>query len=82
MAEPVVELAGVARTYPGPPPVTALRRVDLSVHRGEVVAVVGALDETAGTARIDLTAEVDGTKVLGRAILSCFFIVITPTLGV
>ena len=33
----------------------------------EVVAVVGALDETAGTARIDLTAEVDGTKVLGRA---------------
>ncbi|MEE1649526.1 MaoC/PaaZ C-terminal domain-containing protein [Brachybacterium sp. J144] len=33
----------------------------------EVVAVVGAIDEAAGTARIDLTAQVDGTKVLGRA---------------
>ncbi|MGO1286462.1 MAG: MaoC/PaaZ C-terminal domain-containing protein [Brachybacterium sp.] len=33
----------------------------------EVVAVVGALDEEKGTARVDLTAEVDGTKVLGRA---------------
>ncbi|MGP9539760.1 MaoC/PaaZ C-terminal domain-containing protein [Brachybacterium sp. AOP43-C2-M15] len=33
----------------------------------DVVAVVGAIDESAGTARVDLTAEVDGTKVLGRA---------------
>jgi acyl dehydratase len=33
----------------------------------EVVAVVGAVDEEAGTARVDLTAQVDGTKVLGRA---------------
>ncbi|WP_422115139.1 MaoC/PaaZ C-terminal domain-containing protein [Brachybacterium sp. UNK5269] len=33
----------------------------------EVVAVVGAIDEQAGTARVDLTAQVDGTKVLGRA---------------
>jgi acyl dehydratase len=33
----------------------------------EVVAVVGTIDETAGTARVDLTAQVDGTTVLGRA---------------
>lgn len=33
----------------------------------EVVAVVGAVDEEAGTARIDLTAQVGETKVLGRA---------------
>lgn len=33
----------------------------------EVTAVVGAIDETAGTARVDLTAQCEGTKVLGRA---------------
>lgn len=33
----------------------------------EVLAVVGAIDEEAGTARIDLTAQVGETKVLGRA---------------
>lgn len=30
-------------------------------------AVVAAIDEAARTARVDITAEVDGTKVLGRA---------------
>lgn len=33
----------------------------------QVTAVVGAIDEEHGTARIDLTAQVDETKVLGRA---------------
>jgi acyl dehydratase len=33
----------------------------------DVTAKVGAVDETAGTVRIDLTAAVDGTVVLGRA---------------
>ena len=33
----------------------------------EVTAVVGAIDEPAGTARVDLTAQSEGTKVLGRA---------------
>ncbi|MBT0994276.1 MaoC family dehydratase [Cellulomonas sp. DKR-3] len=33
----------------------------------EVVAVVGLLDEAAGTARIDLTVSVDGQRVLGKA---------------
>lgn len=38
---PVIELHGVGRTYPGPPPVHALRPTDLTVSRGEYVAVVG-----------------------------------------
>ncbi|MDM7832193.1 MaoC family dehydratase [Cellulomonas edaphi] len=33
----------------------------------EVVAVVGALDEAAGTARVDLTVAVEGARVLGKA---------------
>jgi putative ABC transport system ATP-binding protein len=38
---PVLELAGLARTYPGPAPVQALRPADLVVYAGEYVAVVG-----------------------------------------
>ncbi|WP_418961524.1 ABC transporter ATP-binding protein [Streptomyces tritici] len=37
----VVELAGVTRTYPGSPPVHAVREVSLRIGRGELVAVVG-----------------------------------------
>jgi len=33
----------------------------------EVVAAVGALDESAGTARVDLTVTVEGQRVLGKA---------------
>ncbi|HEX2705956.1 MAG TPA: ABC transporter ATP-binding protein, partial [Candidatus Lustribacter sp.] len=38
---PVIEFARLSRTYPGPPPVPALRPCDLVVRRGEHVAVVG-----------------------------------------
>jgi putative ABC transport system ATP-binding protein len=38
---PVIALHGVGRTYPGPPPVCALRPADLIVERGEYLAVVG-----------------------------------------
>jgi ABC-type glutathione transport system ATPase component len=38
---PVIELRGVGLTYPGPPPVTALRGADLVVDHGEYVSVVG-----------------------------------------
>lgn len=38
---PVIEFAGVAKRYPGPPPVPALRPADLVIRRGEYVAVVG-----------------------------------------
>ncbi|MET9616421.1 ABC transporter ATP-binding protein [Kitasatospora indigofera] len=37
----VIRLAGVGRSFPGPPPVTALHPSDLEIHRGEYVAVTG-----------------------------------------
>ncbi|GGN42529.1 putative ABC transport system ATP-binding protein [Actinoplanes campanulatus] len=36
-----LELADVSKTYPGSPPVESVRGVDLTVHSGEMVAVVG-----------------------------------------
>ena len=38
---PSLELSGVTKVYPGPPPVAALAGVDLAVRPGELVAVVG-----------------------------------------
>ncbi|MER5205078.1 ABC transporter ATP-binding protein [Streptomyces sp. NPDC002825] len=38
---PVIEFRGIGLTYPGPPPVAALRPCDLTVKRGDFVAVVG-----------------------------------------
>lgn len=38
---PVLHLAGVRKTYPGHPPVVALRGIDLTVGSGELVAVLG-----------------------------------------
>jgi putative ABC transport system ATP-binding protein len=37
----VVDLAGVAKRYPGSPPVDALQGVDLHIEAGELVAIVG-----------------------------------------
>ncbi|MEU9172093.1 ABC transporter ATP-binding protein [Streptomyces sp. NPDC048420] len=39
--EPVIEFRQVGLTYPGPPPVPALKPCDLTVGRGEFVTVVG-----------------------------------------
>jgi len=38
---PVLSLEEVSKTYPGVPPVQALRGVNLAIHRGELAAVVG-----------------------------------------
>jgi putative ABC transport system ATP-binding protein len=38
---PVADLTGVIRTYPGHPPVRALRAVDLRIERGELLGIVG-----------------------------------------
>ena len=35
MTAPVIELRGLARTYPGPPPVFALRPADLAIVGGD-----------------------------------------------
>jgi putative ABC transport system ATP-binding protein len=41
MSGPVIELRGLARTYPGPPPVYGLRPARLVIHAGDYVAVTG-----------------------------------------
>jgi putative ABC transport system ATP-binding protein len=41
MGVPVIELRGLARSYPGPPPVCALRPADLLIDGGDYVAVTG-----------------------------------------
>ena len=38
---PSLDLSGVTKVYPGPPPVTALAGVSLTIRPGELVAVVG-----------------------------------------
>jgi putative ABC transport system ATP-binding protein len=38
---PVVELRGVGKTYPGNPPVEALRGVELAIRHAELAAIVG-----------------------------------------
>jgi putative ABC transport system ATP-binding protein len=40
-ARPVVELLNATRTYPGPPPVRALRGASLRIHDGELIGIVG-----------------------------------------
>ena len=38
---PVVEFRAISRTFGADPPVRALREVDLTVHRGDAIAIVG-----------------------------------------
>jgi putative ABC transport system ATP-binding protein len=38
---PVLDIDDVTKTYPGEPPVQALRGVNLTIHHGELVAIVG-----------------------------------------
>jgi putative ABC transport system ATP-binding protein len=38
---PVLELRGVAKRYPGPPPLEVLRDINLTVTAGEMLAIVG-----------------------------------------
>ncbi|RKQ85344.1 putative ABC transport system ATP-binding protein [Mycolicibacterium mucogenicum 261Sha1.1M5] len=38
---PIAKLTGVTRFFPGPPPVNALRGVDLIVDRGDYLAIIG-----------------------------------------
>jgi ABC-type lipoprotein export system ATPase subunit len=41
VTRPVVEVRGLSRTYGSDPPVHALRSVDLTIHRGEWMAIIG-----------------------------------------
>jgi putative ABC transport system ATP-binding protein len=41
VSPPLLHLVGVGKRYPGTPPVVSLDGVDLAVHQGELLAVVG-----------------------------------------
>jgi putative ABC transport system ATP-binding protein len=41
VTQPVLELAGVVKQYPGEPPVAALAGVDLRIGPGELAAIIG-----------------------------------------
>jgi putative ABC transport system ATP-binding protein len=69
---PVLELRGVAKRYPGPPPLEVLRDIDLTVTAGEMLAIVGPSGSGKSTllhimGTLDLpssgTVLVDGTDV-------------------
>jgi putative ABC transport system ATP-binding protein len=69
---PVLELRGVGKRYPGPPPLAVLRDVDLSVTAGEMLAITGPSGSGKSTllhimGTLDLpssgTVHVDGTDV-------------------
>jgi putative ABC transport system ATP-binding protein len=69
---PVLELVGAGKVYPGTPPVRSLRDVDLTVHSGELVAVVGP-SGSGKTTLVNLAAGLDrpsagSVRIAGQAI--------------
>src|SRR3954470_23826298 len=58
MTDVVLSLTGAGRTYPGTPPVESLCGIDLTVHAGELVAVVGP-SGSGKTTLLNLAAGLD-----------------------
>ncbi|PMC76495.1 ABC transporter ATP-binding protein [Brachybacterium sp. UMB0905] len=66
-AVPVIALEDVHRSFPGPPPVEALRGLDLCVHAGERVALIGPSGAGKSTA-LNMLGLLD-TPTRGRVLL-------------
>jgi len=71
-ASPVLELHDVCKTYPGEPPVPAIRRVSITVTAGEMVAVLGPSGSGKSTL-LHLAAALDRptsgmVRVAGKAV--------------
>jgi energy-coupling factor transport system ATP-binding protein len=39
--EPIIEVRNLTYVYPGPPPVTALKNVSVTIYKGEFIALIG-----------------------------------------
>ncbi|MBO0871377.1 MAG: ATP-binding cassette domain-containing protein, partial [Micromonosporaceae bacterium] len=54
----VLELEQATKTYPGTPPVPSLRSIDVTIHNGEMTAVVGP-SGSGKTTLLNLAAGLD-----------------------
>jgi ABC-type phosphonate transport system ATPase subunit len=61
--EPVLELRGITKSYPG---VVALDRVDFTVHRSEIIGLIGE----NGAGKIDSDENSHRTHSTGRRFVS------------
>lgn len=58
VTSPVLRFRSVSRSYPGTPPVRALRRVDLQIDRGDYLAIMGPSGSGKST-MLNLAALID-----------------------
>jgi len=71
---PVLQLARVSKTYPGTPPVRSLLDIDLTVHSGELVAIMGP-SGSGKTTLLNIAAGLDrptagAVSIAGHAVQS------------